>query len=146
MALKFTAKTEKEIQEERLLPEGEYSFQISGAEDYISKAGNEMIKLTVRVFKPDGNFLLVDDYLSEKMLFKILHLCQSTGLEDKYNEGVLNPNDLIGKSAMLKLGIQKSDGYPDRNSIKDYIVNKDADIPKDKLNKVIDGDDDEIPF
>lgn len=147
--MKFQPKTEQEIQEERLLPEGEYSFQISGAEDTQSKAGNDMIKLTVRVFKPDGNFLLVDDYLVEAMLYKVLHLCEATGLKEDYDAGQLDSQKFIGKTGMLKLGIQKSDAFPDRNTIKDYIVDGKADIPKDDLAKTIDGDDDledEIPF
>lgn len=149
MALKYTAKTEKEIQEEKNMPEGEYSFEISGAEDYVSKAGNEMIKLTVRVFKPDGSFNLVDDYLTEKMLYKILHLCEAVNMQEKYASGVLEPEDFIGKQGKLKLVIQEGkDGYSDRNSIKDYITDASADIPKDALEKTIKGDDDfsdEIP-
>lgn len=150
--MKFTPKTEKEIAEEKLLPVGDYPFQISAAEDYVSKAGNEMIKAEVRVFKPDGNFLLVDDYLGEFMMHKILHLCQATGLEDDYNAGLIKPENLVGKTGQLKLSIQKdkTGQYPDRNSIKDYIVGADLKIPKTDLDKLIDGDKDdladEIPF
>ena len=147
--MKFTPKTKQEINEDRMLPAGEYSFQISGAEDTTSKAGNEMIKLTLRVFKPDGKFLLVDDYLLEAVLYKILHLCEATGLKDKYDAGQIAAQDFIGKTGMLKLGVQKSEQYGDKNQVKDYIVDGKAEIPKDNLDKVIDGDDDmedTIPF
>lgn len=154
--MKFTAKTDKEIAEERLLPEGQYPFEISGGEDTISKAGNDMIKLTVRVFKNDGTFLLVDDYLLESMMYKIKHACDACGLSDKYESGELLGSDFIGRTGELKLKIQKdtTGNYPDRNSIADYIVPKDGETakkpPKDALDKLIGDNDDElediIPF
>lgn len=151
--MRFQPKTEKELNEERLLPEGEYPFQISGAEDKISKSGNEMIELTVRVFKPDGSFNLVTDWLLESMMFKLLHCCQACGLEDQYNAGSIKSDMFIGKEGMLKLKIVPEGDYPAKNAIKDYIPGKKAEIPADNLNKTLDsqknsGDDlsDEIPF
>ena len=152
--MKFTPKSDKELAEERLLPEGEYPFEISGGENTISKSGNDMIKLTVRVFKDDGTFNLVDDYLLEAILYKVSHACKACGLQDKYESGQLSGEDFIGKTGMLKLGIQKDkDGnYPDRNTIKDYIVPKDGDAPvapkgsvaADKAKPTVEEDD--IPF
>lgn len=153
--MRYTPKTEKEIAEEKLLPEGEYPYQISGALEKTSKSGNDMIELTVRVFKPDGSFVLVTDYLLESLAYKLRHAAVSCGLEKIYDAGTLKADDFIGKQGMLKLGIQKDKNgqYPDRNSVKDYIVPKEGDakvvIPKDSLSKMIDGDDgleDEIPF
>ncbi len=141
-------KTKEQLLEESLLPAGEYSFQISAAEPAVSKSGNDMIVLTVRVFKPDGNFILITDYLLEAMQFKLVHACEACGLYDKYLTGEIHPGDFIGKTGVLKLGVQKSDDYPDRNTIKDYVAEKKADILKDALSNLIDGDDDsdEIPF
>lgn len=150
MSMRFTPKSEKEINEEKLLPEGEYPFEISGAVNHTSAAGNASIKLTVRVYKPNGQFILVDDYLSEKVLYKVLHCCQACGLEETYNTGLLEPDMFIGKTGMLKLkqdaGTEK---YSAKNSVKDYI--KDAGkvtLPKDNLAKVLDNtvEDDDIPF
>lgn len=149
MPMKFTPKSEKEINDERLLPEGEYSFEVSGAEAAQSKKGNDMIVLTVRVYKPDGSFVLVTDYLLEAMLYKLLHFCQAVGLEEKYNQGILDANDCIGKTGVLKLKIDPEGDYPAKNSIKDYVVGEKSNINKDALSKVIDGEDDladEIPF
>ena len=151
--MKFTAKTDKEIAEEKLLPEGEYGFEISGGEDTTSKAGNDMIKLTVRVFKDDGKFLLVDDYLLESMMYKIKHACDACGLQEQYESGNLFGSDFIGKTGMLKLKIQRdtTGNYPDRNSIVDYIVPKDGEEsvkPKgsNAAAEAGDGLEDEIPF
>lgn len=153
--MKFTPKSDKELAEERIMPEGEYGFEISGGEDKTSKAGNEMIQLTVRVFKDDGKFNLVTDYLMESMMYKISHAAKACGLEDKYNLGQLTGEDFIGKTGMLKLGIQKDkEGqYPDKNVIKDYIVPKEGEaaaVPKgsNKAAETKGRDDleDSIPF
>ena len=154
--MKFQPKSDKEIAEERLLPAGEYGFEISGGVEKTSKAGNEMIELTVRVFKEDGNFLLVTDYLMESMMYKLSHAAKACGLESKYNAGSLQGEDFVGKTGKLKLKIQsdKNGQYPDKNVIADYIVPKDGEeaaIPKGSnkaADKKVSGADleDEIPF
>lgn len=148
--MKFTPKTEKEITEENLLPEGRYDFEISGAEETLSKKGNEMIKLMVRVYKPDGKFNIVTDYLLESMLYKLLHCCEACDLMAQYESGRLSADDFIGKTGQLKLvvKIDETGNYPDQNSIKDYVVDKNKPITKNPLQEVLDeaNDDDEIPF
>lgn len=155
--MKFTPKSDKELAEERLLPEGTYGFEISGGEDKKSKAGNDMIELTVRVFKPDGTFLLVTDYLMEAILYKVSHAAKACGLEDKYNSGTLHVEDFIGKTGELKLAIQKDKNgqYPDKNVVKDYVVPKDGEAsikPKGSISastsKKVDSSDleDQIPW
>jgi hypothetical protein len=152
--MRFTPKSDKELAEEKLAPEGEYGFEVSGAVDKQSKAGNDMIELTLRIYKPDGNFFLLSDYLMEAMLYKISHACRACGIYEKYESGNLVAEDFIGKTGRLKLGIQKdkTGQYPDRNAVKDYIVPKDGESftpPKDNLDKTLsknDDMDDEIPF
>lgn len=149
--MKITPKTEEEIKSAFCLPEGEYPFEISAAEDTVSKSGNDMIKMTVRVFKADGNFNLVTDYLLASMEYKLRHACEACGVLDKYETGVLNGADFIGKEGVLKLSIRKSDQYGDQNQIKDYVVQKDGDkkpLPKkDVKNTVAEAlEGDEIPF
>jgi len=150
--MRFTPKTEKEIAESNLLPEGEYPFEISSGADKISKSGNEMIELWVRVYKPDGSFNQVADYLLESIAYKLRHAAEACGLLDKYEAGTILGTDFIGKTGMLKLGITKDKNgqYPDKNGIKDYIVPKEGEakvsIPKDALQKTIDPMADDIPF
>jgi hypothetical protein len=43
--VKITPKTEEQIKMERLLPAGDYPFQVLSAEDKRSKNGNDMIAL-----------------------------------------------------------------------------------------------------
>lgn len=149
--MKFTPKSDKEISEEKLLPEGTYDFEISAGYDKVSKAGNEMIELLVRVYKPDGGFVLVNDYLMEKVIYKVSHAAKACGLETEYNNGQLHGDDFIGKTGQLKLKIQKDkDGtYPDKNVIQDYIVNEEGKSSlKEKPAKenFAEDLDDEIPF
>jgi len=150
--MRFAAKTQKEIDESKLIPEGEYSFEVSSAADKISKSGNEMIEVWLRVYKPDGSFIQIADYLLESIPHKLLHICETLGLSAKYQSGQLTGNDFQpGMAGKLKLGIQKdkTGNYPDRNAVKDYIVDGKAEIPKDGLSKMLDKKDDmedSIPF
>ena len=50
MPLEFQPKTEEELKTFVLLPEGEYDFDVIGAEEQTSKSGNAMIKLTLKVY------------------------------------------------------------------------------------------------
>lgn len=154
--MKFEPKTDKEIAESNLLPAGTYPFQISGAIDDISKSsGLEMIVLTVRVFKQDGNFNLVTDYLSSspKAAFKLNNICKAVGLKEKYESGTLDATDFIGKQGMLDLVIKPGDGkYSDQNSVKSYLMPKEDNplraLPKKDVRGTVAEDlmADDIPF
>jgi len=162
MSLRFTPKSEKEIEEERLIPEGTYGFEVTQAVQTESKSGNDMIKVMMKVFKPDGNFVFVTDYivLTDNMMYKLLHFCQATGLEEAYESGEFALDDagaladFTGATGELKLGIQKSDDYPDRNTVKDYIKAEASKAKKKtklqlskEAQKPLDDDlEDEIPF
>lgn len=143
--MKFTPKTQKELDDDAMMPEGIYPFVISGAEDKQSKAGNEMMELTVRVFKEDGTFNLVSDYLLEKLMYKLLHCTEACGLTKEFESGELTAEDFIGKEGMLKLGIQDAQGdFPARNTIKDYLAPEK--VEAEPVKKALDDLEDEIPF
>jgi len=147
--MRVQPKTEEEIQTANLLPDGKYGFVISDAKETISKAGNEMIVLTVRVYKDDGGFILVTDYLMESMAFKLRHACEATGLLGDYDAGELNADNFVGKEGFLKIKTQPAKGeYGPKNVIADYIVGEGFKPPKDNLSKSLDGDEleDDIPF
>ena len=118
----FKPQTEQELTEQRLLPKGEYDFEILDAAEKKSAAGNEMIELKVKVSNADRARTLTD-YLLPKRAEKLRNCCAACGLLDKYLAGCLSDDDFPGKSGMLKLGIEKGKkGYPDRNIITDYVV------------------------
>jgi len=152
--MQFTPKTEKEIIEANLWPEGEYSFQIARAIDSVSKNGNEMIKLTLNVYNNEGRSQIIYDYLMEVMEFKLRHCAEACGLIKKYETGKLDAIDFEGKTGTVKIAIQKdkSGQYPDKNAVKDYVVESKLTTAqekhtKDKGNAYVSDDlDDEIPF
>lgn len=155
--MQFTPKTEKEIAEDGLFPPGVYPFEIIGAENKISKKGNEMIELRLRVFHGSEQ-TLIHDYLLESIAHKLRHAAERLGLIREYNEGALDAADFHGKSGWAKISIQpdKTGAYPDRNTVVDYVVEpvskSEAEHIKSKANgyapleKAKDADGDEIPF
>lgn len=147
--MRFTPKTEKQIQEERfpVLPKGIYSFEILNAEEKKSQKGNDMMVIKLKVFKRDGSHTLVTDYITEHVAHKLRHLCVNTGLEKAYEAGSLNAADLQGKSGRVKLYVQKdkSGQYADRNAVDDY-VSEDAEDLSDPASVDLGIKEDDIPF
>lgn len=149
--MKFEPKTDEQIAEENLLPVGVYDFEIIKAQDKQSKAGNDMIELTLKVYSNDGGFKLVNDYLLESLPAKLKRASETCNLLDKYDLGELAAADFLDKSGRVKIGIQKgkekedkSGFYPDRNNVAEYIkpVQKtpsiaDSSYPDDSLNDTI---------
>ena len=147
--MRFQPKTEEEIQTANLLPDGKYGFVISNAEEKVSASGNDMIVLTVRVYKDDGGFILITDYLMEKMAFKLRHACQACDLLADYDAGELDHNKFVGKEGFVKIKTQPAKGeYSAKNVIADYVVGEEFKPPKDNLSKALDGDEleDKIPW
>lgn len=129
--MNFSAKTEKQLQSELLIPAGVYPFTVTTAENKKSKAGNDMIELELRVFMPDGRERGLRDWLMEKMAFKLFHFCAYTGLATKYEAGTLEAGDCVGRSGFAKIIVQadKQGQYPDRNSVADYARSADGKMP-----------------
>jgi hypothetical protein len=119
---------EKQLAEGDLIPKGIYDFSIINAEEVLSKSGNEMIKLQVRIYMPDGRERILFDYLLEALEFKVGHFAEATGLLDTYQSGSLNAHECIGKSGKCKIIIQadKTNQYPDKSVIADYIPTDDV--------------------
>lgn len=152
--MRFQPKSEKEIAEMNLWPAGEYGFEIVQSLNNISKSGNEMIELKVKVYNDDGGYKLITDFLLESLAYKLRHAAEVCGLLSQYEAGELDANDFIGKTGTVKLKIQKDKNgqYPDKNVIADYI----ADYVVEKAEGKIDPQapvksaaaelDDEIPW
>ena len=146
--MRFKPMTEEEIQYATLLPEGKYKFHVVNSKDETSKnTGDDMIKLELAVTDKDGTDRKVFDYLLESMLYKMKHFCDATGLQNEYNEGVLNSGHCFGKSGLCHVIIQKdkTGQYPAKNTIKDYISESDR---KEKIEKAGADEfkDDDLPF
>lgn len=148
--MQVTPKTEKEIYEANLLPNGWYPFTIGKAEEKLSKKGNEMIELNVKVYKEDSGFIFVRDFLmnTEFGAFKLRHCAEACDLLEDYNAGKLNADDLESREGWAKIGVEKSkdEQFPDKNKIIDYAKEKPVKKGEDAKDKGGDAPEDDIPF
>jgi hypothetical protein len=161
--VRFQPKSAAEIKAESsnrtntLWPRGTYDFEVVNATDEVSKAGNEMIKLQLRVFDASGSTQMVWDYLLSSIAEKLMHAAEAFGLTSQYDAGELDASDFEGKAGQVILYIQKGkDGYPDKNAVADYVRRQvpltmplfKTDAPKGKPVMAGAGSDldDEIPF
>lgn len=123
MPLEFQPKSEEELKKSVLFPEGEYDFDVIGAEEGVSKtSGKPMITLTLRVYGHDGSTTTVYDYLLASLEYKVKHFCDTTGLAFEYQAGTLSADMCSNKSGKCKLKIDKDKNgvYEDKNAVKDY--------------------------
>jgi hypothetical protein len=154
--MRFQPKSEAALQEARdkalgVWTAGTYDFEVAHAEDTTSQAGNDMIALDLHVYNTASERKTLKDYLVASMEWKLRHCAYACGLGDKYETGELSAADFIGCAGRLRLGIEKSAGYPDKNKVADYEKAKTHTIaplrPLSPRVKLPAGDiDDEIPF
>ena len=149
--MKFTPKTEAVLASEGLFPKGEYDFEVIDAKDTESKAGNDMIALTLNVVDAYDARKTVFDFLvsTEKAIFKIRQFAAATGMMNLYDVGGFTAEDCIGKTGRCKIVITKSEGYADKNSVAEYVKATAASAPPAKRQPAMAGAgdiDDEIPF
>jgi phage-related protein len=151
--MKFVHKSDEELQKMNLLPEGIYDFEVLDAKERLSKAGNEMLELKLGVYDLTGSRRVVFDYLLEAMAFKLQHFAKATGLISQYESDELCDLHCIGKCGKVELIVQQGGAkdtggyYPDKNSVKDYIVNganvSQTSLPPKPVDNIGDSD---IPF
>ena len=146
--MQFTPKSEKEIQSANLLPAGEYDFTVVRAEDTKSKAGNDMIKVTIGIYMPNGTQRLMDGYLLESVPHKLRHFAETIGLLAQYEMGQLGADELEGRAGRVKIRIKEQTDYPSKNEVKDYVVDKSKRAPLPAptfVNKPLPGEEDDLP-
>jgi len=152
--VRITVKTEAEIEAESnrnsdIWPRGNYDFEVMAVEEKVSKSGNEMIELRLKVYDATGNSQTIWDYLLDNIAYKIAHACEAMGLSDQYAVGELHAEDFIGKTGTLVLYIKKAqNGYPEKNAVADYVKSRPAARIQPRAKASAGGGDldDEIPF
>lgn len=121
--------------------EGICSFLILNAEETKSKAGNQMIKLTVEITDKEGRYCIVFDYLVANAQWKIKNLCESIGEIETYESGEISADMLKNKYSECEVITEEdpSNQYPPKLKIKKYL--------KRDEDKSADAEiDDDIPF
>lgn len=144
--MRVTPRTPEELQALNLISPGVYDYQVIEAKDRISKSGNEMIELRLRVWDEKGSERTIFDYLLDSMSHKIRHFSEVNDLLDKYNSGEIEAMDCIGKAGKVEIVIQKDKTgmYGDKNSVKDYVTKDNLKITETVVNNEF--DDKDIPF
>lgn len=125
MKISFNEENTKTETKRDLLPDGEYLFVVKHAETATSKAGNEMIKLTLEE-QNSGNYIY--DYLvPAKALWHVHDVLFALGLPCT-GDVEFGPEDLIGKAFKADVITKEEAGYKPKNIIKTY---KPAAMPSD---------------
>lgn len=148
MSYSFSPMTEEELNVSELLENGEYEFEVVKSTRKVSKAGNPMAELQIKIWDKQGGEHFIFDYLVFSTvnlnIKKIKHFCDAVGLEKQYLQGQI-PEDLARYVGKLDLGTQEQQVnpnggfYPKKNIVIDYIER-----PKDGASdSFIDSD---LPF
>lgn len=131
--MNFTPMTKQQLK--NLLPEGNYPFEVTGAEEKISKNGNPMIALNLRVVGEKGEVVFVNDWLMQPVkdedqdktknkIWKIRSFCYSTGLINKYEEGNLTDSNCLHKKGWVKIKVKTDQDLNQVNSVGYYLEDK----------------------
>lgn len=124
----FVPKTDSELAAERLLPKGEYDFDIIKAENKTSKtSGAPMIVLTVGVYPGDSDrqqWVTDNLVFVEKAMFKVSQFAKAVGLEAAYRAGNIDAQDCVGRAGRCKVDIEPEGEYPAKNKITSYVIPK----------------------
>ena len=102
------------------LPKGEYEVEINEVVQKVSKAGNDMLELTLTAYAEDGSKVRLFDYIvNGSGLWKLKALCKATGIEF---DGTLEEQLLVGKRMMARIDLRKAtEKYGEKNQIDEYL-------------------------
>jgi hypothetical protein len=100
--MRFESKTDEQIASEGLPPEGWCEAEVVASEEQVSKKGNDMICLTLKLYTANGE-RQKKDYLLSKFAKKLKHFCEAAGLESQYTLGTLEAGDCYGKVVMAEI-------------------------------------------
>ena len=119
--MKFAPKSSEELALDGLFPAGKYPFEVIKSEDAVSKSGNEMVKLSLKVYGQGERVTTVFEYLMASNQQRLSQFCTFTGLAAKYEAGELEASDCEGRQGWVCIKIQPAkDGYDPRNVVNYY--------------------------
>jgi len=131
----------------KILPAGIFEAEIIEVEDKISKAGNEMLVLTLNAFGEKGEKVRVYDYVvNPSGLWKLKSICRCLNLEFS---GTLDEQLLVGKRFKVKLKVKPEGDYPAKNEVEHYEEGVSTTNPSQQKTTSADSSkpkDDDIPF
>lgn len=155
--MNFTPKSQEELALDRIWPDGVYPFTVQKSEDAVSKAGNPMIALEVRIYNPTGREKVLKDWLLPDNMEKLSQFCRFAGIEDLYDSGNLTALDCENREGYVSIRTEKpkpGSQYGPKNVVHFYCP-KPKDMPdaremeprrKKIENEMGVGEEDSIPF
>lgn len=148
--MKFEPKTEKQIIEERLLKEGDGTFEVINAVEKTSSAGAPMWEILLKVWDASGKMGLITDYIlmTETFIWKWRNFCYASNNSYVYECGECEGYELQGATGCCKIGIKidKNGEYDPKNNIKRYVEVKNNSIKTEAKAAINSMKDDDIPF
>jgi hypothetical protein len=118
--MKFTSYSDKELEELKLITDGQYSASVISAEDKADKNGADMIVLKLEVHD-GGKNRLMNDWLVESFPVKIKHFCYAAGLSSRYENGEVTARDCVGKEIVISIVTKPDKDGKKWNRVDDYI-------------------------
>lgn len=131
--------------EKVILKPGKCKFYIQKCEITKSKAGNEMLKLMLKVTDETGKSTIIFDYIGNatNMLWKLKHILEAINHPELFGADGIDPKFLEEKRGECIIQHETTQEYGKSNKIKDY-------VPVSKVKTVQDEpveiEDDDLPF
>lgn len=130
---KYPVLSKEQFDEQRkLLPPGNYNFEVISVNDKPSSAGNPMLTLKLRVWDGAGKEHYLTDWLvaTPEAAFKIKQFWECVGFPEKYEQGEVNLHEFPGLQGELKSGIKPDKQGVDQARVVTYLTGKPANKPQ----------------
>lgn len=95
--MNFKPYTDEELVELNLVPHGEYTFKVLEAEERLSKAGNECMRVVIELHTKKR----LVEWISGALPSKLAEFCKAINVYDLYKTGKLTANNVINKTGNL---------------------------------------------
>lgn len=151
---KYDVLDDDALNNSKKLAPGDANFKIIDATDedkkkggpLISKAGNQMMKVTLSIRDANGGNGILDDYFISDQSWKLHKLLKSVARSIWYKNGFLKPENLKNLTGQCILKDDSSPQYPNRVKVASYIDCEGMEAsndprPRDPLDAL-----DDIPF
>ena len=120
--MKFKPQSEEEAAaaERKTLPAGIYDAEVLEVVETRSKAGNDMLKIKLGVFRPQGGHDWVYDYITDTS-YRLAQLMSACGMSEQYQKGEVEADEIQGKCFQVTLKVDPARGdFSERNSVGRY--------------------------
>lgn len=125
-------KTREELERDACLQPGTYPFEVSKADESVSKKGTDMFAIEITVYDNDNHARKLKDWLGlwQGGELKMLDFVEAVGLTDKWATGELKAIDMLGMSGYVRTNIKNDPNFGARAQVQKYVP-----TPKDAVKR-----------